>query len=150
MMDSRVVEESVVGMKDARLGPIRILLVEDNPEDARTLRELLAEESGFSFELREAGSMSAAEIFLAIEDFDVIVLDLFLPDSSGPESFRRAHVSAPGTPILVLTILEHDLFAASLLNEGAMGYFVKDAEGRERFVRSIQTVVDQARKRDLA
>lgn len=122
---------------------VSILLVEDNPNDARRLRELLAEESTFGFELREVASMSAAESYLAVEIFDIIVLDLFLPDSSGMETYERARVAAPHTPILILTILDNHLLADSLLKDGAAGYFVKGAEGQKGFIDAIHSVVDR-------
>lgn len=135
-------EDMVMERSKKKSAPVSILLVEDNPQDAQTLRELLAEETTFGFELREVASMSAAESYLAVERFDVIVLDLFLPDSSGMETYERAHASAPLTPILILTMLENHLLASSLLKEGAAGYFVKGAESHNNFIEAIHSVVE--------
>lgn len=134
-------EDMVMERSKKKSAPVSILLVEDNPKDAQTLRELLAEETTFGFELREVASMSAAESYLAVERFDVIVLDLFLPDSSGMETYERARGSVPHTPILILTMPEDHLLAASLLKEGAAGYFVKGEERHNNFIESIHSVV---------
>lgn len=135
--------DNVMEQTNKKSAPVSILLVEDDPNDARRLRELLAEETTFGFELREVASMSAAESYLAVERFDIIVLDLFLPDSSGMETYERTRVSAPHTPILILTILDNHLLADSLLKEGAAGYFVKGEKGKNSFIESIHSIVDR-------
>lgn len=135
--------DTIIEQTKKKPAPVSILLVEDDPKDARRLRELLAEETTFGFELREVASVSAAESYLAVERFDVIVLDLFLPDSSGMETYERTRVSAPRTPILILTMLDNHLFADSLLKEGATGYFVKGEESQDSFIESIHSVVDR-------
>ncbi len=81
---------------------IRILLVEDCAEDARLLREVLAEAPAFSFELREARSLSAALSFLAVERYDVILFDSSLPDSRDPEGLDRITGHAGSAPVIVL------------------------------------------------
>jgi len=138
--------ETVMGQKESNSALVNILLVEDNPSDARALREALAERTTFAFELRSVASMSAAESYLAVEDFCVIVLDLFLPDSSGRETFERARASAPHTPILIVTGLENKLFASRVLAEGAEGYFVK-GETQVDFIQSIESIVHRDTER---
>lgn len=129
---------------------VRILLVEDNPADARALREMLAEARTFEFELREVASMSAAESYLVVERFDVIVLDIFLPDSSGMETYERARSAARQTPILILTGLNNQSFAAKLMQVGAKGYFIKGTVDQEHFIRSIQSVLRKKTERPSA
>jgi len=81
---------------------IRILLVEDCADDARLLREVLAEAPAFSFELREARSLSAALSFLAVERYDVILFDSSLPDSRDSEGLDRITAHAGSAPVIVL------------------------------------------------
>ncbi len=136
-----VEEDSIIEQSTKKSTSLNILLVEDNPKDARRLRELLAEESTFGFELREVASMSAAESYLTVERFDVIVLDPSLPDSSGLEAYERARISAPQTPILVLTLPGSDPLAGNSLKEDAAGYFVKGEGNTKGFIESIHAVV---------
>jgi len=96
-----------------------VLLVEDNPGDARLLREMLQEEGLYSSELLHADSMADAEKFLAEHAVDIILLDLGLPDAQGLEAVRRAHAVAPRVPLVVLTGLDDEVLAAQALQEGA-------------------------------
>ncbi len=79
---------------------MRILLVEDNPGDAKLIRWMLADEP---HEWREAARLSDA---LAQGDVDVVLLDLSLPDSQGLDTFRRVAQIHSELPILVLTGLD--------------------------------------------
>ena len=142
--------ESIVKRTEAASPVTSILLVEDNPIDAQMLRESLAERGTFGFELRSVASMSAAESYLAVEEFCVIVLDLFLPDCTGTETYQRARASAPNTPILVLTALENSLLADRLLSAGAEGYFVKGEKANLDFIESIESVVHRRSEQCLA
>lgn len=81
---------------------IRILLVEDSADEARLLREVLAEAPAFSFELREARSLSAALSFLAVERYDVILFDGSLPDFRDSEGFDRITAHAGSARVIVL------------------------------------------------
>ena len=102
-----------------------VLLVEDNPGDARLLREMLQEEGLYSSELLHADSMADAEKFLAEHAVDIILLDLGLPDAQGLEAVRRAHAVAPRVPLVVLTGLDDEVLAAQTLQEGAQDYLIK-------------------------
>ena len=102
-----------------------VLLVEDNPGDARLLREMLQEEGLYSSELLHADSMGDAEKFLAEHAVDIILLDLGLPDAQGLEAVRRAHAVAPRVPLVVLTGLDDEVLAAQTLQEGAQDYLIK-------------------------
>ena len=102
-----------------------VLLVEDNPGDARLLREMLQEEGLYSSELLHADSMGRAEKILAEHAVDIILLDLGLPDAQGLEAVRRAHAVAPRVPLVVLTGLDDEVLAAQTLQEGAQDYLIK-------------------------
>ena len=75
-----------------------VLLVEDNPGDARLLREMLQEEGLHNIELVHVECMGEAEKHLAERAVDLILLDLGLPDAQGLEAVRRAHTAAPRVP----------------------------------------------------
>jgi diguanylate cyclase (GGDEF)-like protein/PAS domain S-box-containing protein len=102
-----------------------VLLVEDNPGDARLLREMLQEEGLYSSELLHADSMGRAEKILAEHAVDIVLLDLGLPDAQGLEAVRRAHAVAPRVPLVVLTGLDDEVLAAQALQEGAQDYLIK-------------------------
>ncbi len=104
---------------------VRILLIEDNAGDARLLRETLKEHPRESFEITHITSLG--ELFdIPIDDgFEVVILDLNLPDSSGLETFEKARYQLPNFPIIPLTGLEDEALAGKLLQMGAQDYLVK-------------------------
>ncbi len=106
--------------------PTKILLLEDNPGDARLLREALAENPESTFELTYSETL--AECLESLQNIkpDVILSDLGLPDSEGLEAVRSVHSAAPDVPIVVLTALDDESLAVQSLQEGAQDYLVKD------------------------
>jgi two-component system, cell cycle response regulator len=103
----------------------KILLVEDNPGDARLLREALAESLGPRFELIHSETLAKGLDVLMTCDPDVVLLDLGLPDSQGLDAVRRTHDAAPGVPIVVLTGLNDERLAIQSLQVGAQDYLGK-------------------------
>lgn len=104
--------------------PIRVLLVEDNPGDARLIYWMLQSTEG-RFELVSADSLSAALKRLGAEPFSVVLLDLSLPDSQGLETFQAVATRFPRLPIVVMTGLSDDTTAVQAVQEGAQDYLVK-------------------------
>jgi signal transduction histidine kinase len=123
--------------------PVRILLVEDNPGDARLLRELL-HEGTLPFELRHVDRLDAAQRELAQETMDVILLDLSLPDAHGLETVRRMLSSAGELPILVLTGLDDENLAVQAVQSGAQDYLVKGQVDAVLLGRSIRYALERA------
>ncbi len=86
---------------------IRVLLVEDNPGDARLLEEALAEAPASSaFHLTHVQTLAQTLALLGEERFDLLLLDLGLPDSQGLDALTVVRALAPGTAIVVLTGLD--------------------------------------------
>jgi CheY-like chemotaxis protein len=102
-----------------------LLLVEDNPGDARLFRETFRDQGSQDTELTHVKSMSAAEEYLASHAVDIIMLDLGLPDAQGLEAVRRAHAAAHSVPLVVLTGLDDESLATQALQEGAQDYLIK-------------------------
>ena len=102
-----------------------VLLIEDNPGDARLLRELLNDEGHHDIELTHVECMNDAEKHLAEHAVDIILLDLGLPDARDLQAVQRALAIAPRTPLVVLTGLDDESLAARALQEGAQDYLVK-------------------------
>ncbi len=115
-----------------------VLLVEDNPGDARLLREMFNEQASHKTELTQVECMSDAEKHLAQRQVDIILLDLGLPDAEGVGSVRRVRAAAPHVPLVVLTGLDDEALATQALQEGAQDYLIKgqiDARGLLRALR---------------
>src|SRR5688572_6947344 len=83
-------------------GTLRVLLVEDNPDDADLLREIL-KDTRVSVEMTSVETLKEARAELAERPYDLILLDLSLPDSTGLDTVQSAISAAPDVPILVLT-----------------------------------------------
>ena len=76
---------------------IKVLLVEDNPGDARLLKETLADAESEQFQLTHVFTLSSGLERLAEAGFDVVLLDLSLPDSQGLDTLARAHAKPEST-----------------------------------------------------
>ena len=79
--------------------PIQVLLVEDNPGDARLIRETLSETNPDQFELVYAERLDSALELVDQGAVDLVLLDLTLPDSSGLDTLTRMQSHAPVVPI---------------------------------------------------
>jgi PAS domain S-box-containing protein len=122
---------------------IRILLVEDSPSDADILRQTLSQAGADRFEFTWVERLEEALERLAEQSFDVLLLDLSLPDSSGPETFRRARKAAPGMPIVVLTGAGDERVGLAAVQEGVQDYLVKgQADGRQ-IARAIRYAIER-------
>jgi CheY-like chemotaxis protein len=105
--------------------PLTILLIEDNLADARFLQELLTELSADIARVVHVDHLSIALRRLREEQFDVLLLDFFLPDSQGVETLNRIREHAPDVPIIVMTGLNDEAIAQQMVQAGAQGYIVK-------------------------
>ncbi len=123
----------------------KLLLVEDNPGDARLLREILLEADGSQFDLTHVERLDEAFKRLAAESFDVVLLDLLLPDSHGSETLLRLRAHSPQTPIVVLTGVEDESLGVQLVQEGAQDYLVKGKAGGESLARVIRYAIERQR-----
>lgn len=102
-----------------------VLLVEDNPGDARLLREMFVDQDSYKIRLTHVECMRDAERHLAEQVVDIVLLDLGLPDAQGLDAVRRARIAAPRVPVVVLTALDDELLGAQALQEGAQDYLIK-------------------------
>lgn len=103
----------------------KVLLVEDNPGDARLVREALADVSEFRCEVIHRETRAEALAFLATSQPDVILSDLGLPDSQGLQIVREISEAAPHAPLVLLTALDDKSLAMQSLEEGAQDYLIK-------------------------
>ena len=100
------------------------MLVEDNPGDALILNEMLKEIYDNHFELTHYKRVDEGLEHVK-EDFDIMLLDLNLPDSKGIVTFNTMNKHAPDLPIIILTGLSDEDLAINIVSEGAQDYLVK-------------------------
>src|SRR3954447_14890748 len=102
-----------------------VLLIEDNPGDARLVELMLREAGGATIQLARAERLAAGLAHLARSPADAILLDLSLPDSQGLATFARLHVAVPDVPVVVLSGLADETVAVQAVAAGAQDYLVK-------------------------
>ncbi len=124
-------------------GVIRILLVEDSPSDADILQQALRPSGVGTFEFTWVERLDDALARLRQDSCDVLLLDLSLPDSSGPETFRRAQKGAPGVPIVVLTGSHDEAVGLAAVREGVQEYLVKDETDGRQIARAIRYAIER-------
>jgi two-component system, cell cycle sensor histidine kinase and response regulator CckA len=123
--------------------PIHVLLIEDNPGDARLLRELLQETGSSQFELVHAERFSEAMTRLSERRFDVVLLDLSLPDAQGLDIISRLGSQAERTPIVILTGLNDEEIAIKALQQGAQDYLVKGQADGQLLARALRYAIER-------
>jgi diguanylate cyclase (GGDEF)-like protein len=123
--------------------PVKVLLVEDNPGDARLVEILLSEEDSSGFEVIHVERLSEALERPDRSAFDVILLDLTLPDSSGLETVDQMRRAAPQTPVVVLSGQDDEETALQAIQSGAEDYLVKGRGDGELIARSIRYSIER-------
>ena len=122
-------------------------MVEDNIQYSELLGEALSQTDMLHVELTFAGRLSSAleTLTQAQDSFDLILIDLFLPDSRGLDTFSAIHTQALHIPILVLTADTDESMAIQAVREGAQDYLVKDQLTPILLARSIQNAIERHR-----
>ena len=123
---------------------IKILLVEDNPADADLLAELLEVSVGVQWELVLVEFLHEAIAQLSKQPFDVVLLDLSLPDSRGLETLTRLREVAPDTAMVVMTGLDDEAIALESVRLGAQDYIVKGQITTQLLVRTIRYAIERS------
>jgi diguanylate cyclase (GGDEF)-like protein/PAS domain S-box-containing protein len=122
----------------------KVLLIEDNPGDARLLREIFNEDRSLEAKFIVVERMADAEKYLALHTVDILLLDLGLPDAQGLGAVRRVRAAAPGAALVVLTGLDDESLAAQTIQEGAQDYLVKESCGNSReLLRTLRHAVER-------
>lgn len=104
---------------------VRILLIEDNPGDVRLIQEMLKEGDYFRFKLSCVDRLDEAMKLIDGEVFDVLLLDLGLPDSQKLDTIRRVNYKTPHLPIVVVTGLANEMLGIEAVRDGAQDYLIK-------------------------
>lgn len=139
---------------------IRVLVVEDNPTDVFLLEEALSNHPAPVFEITAAGSLAECRRHLGSGPFDVVLLDLTLPDSAGLNTLREVRDGFPEIPVLVMTGVEREDLGLRAMEAGAQDYlqkghvqtpllgaFIRYAVERFHLQAGIQTAIQQETQR---
>jgi signal transduction histidine kinase len=121
----------------------RILLVEDSPSDALLLEEALADVVFIRFSLQRVERLSRAVECLRQQPFDIILLDLSLPDVQGVDTLLQLREHTESIPIVVFTGLNDHALGIRLIQAGAQDYLVKGQLQGESLARSIRHAVER-------
>ena len=127
---------------------IKALLVEDNPGDARLIREMLIESNGAGgIDMQHYSRLSEAIEYLGTNNTDVVLLDLSLPDSQGLDTLARLHTATMQSPVVILTGLNDEMLATQAVHEGAQDYLVKGQFDGDLLIHSIRYAIERHRLR---
>jgi diguanylate cyclase (GGDEF)-like protein/PAS domain S-box-containing protein len=120
-----------------------ILLIENDPEQARLIPAMFNDPGLYAFELTCVECMSEAEEYLAGHPVDIVLLDLGLTDPEGLEAVRRARAAAPRVSIVLLASLDDEPVAIRAIHEGAQGYLIKGQIEPQQLMRALNNAVER-------
>ena len=125
--------------------PHTVLLLQDNAADATAIRRALSESSDQFFQIESVRSLSEGLSWLAGKSpVSAIVLDLFLPDSSGIETFDKLLLAARQIPILVLTNSHGEALAKLAVQRGAQDYLLKERLDSYLLPKTLDSMIERA------
>ena len=132
-------------MDEMDSGLVNILLVEDNPDDVRLIRETLAGAENREYHLECVNRVGKVRGSLMQRDAAAILLDLSLPDSQGLEALRWVRTAAKGRPIVVLSGTEDEELAKQAVREGAQDCLVKGVLTPKMLARCLDCAIERNR-----
>jgi two-component system cell cycle response regulator len=121
----------------------KMLLVQDNLGTARALQEMVAGGQPARFEVVHVDRLAEAQRYLVEEQFDIILLDLSLPDVSGIETLIRLHDAARDTPIVVLSDREDEALALKTVQAGAQDHLLTPELERGSLLRALRYAIER-------
>lgn len=119
-----------------------VLLVEDNLSDIVLIKTMLSE-SNEKFDLKFAETLGEALKILDNEDFDVMLLDLGLPDSHGFKTFTKIINEMPELPIIIITGLEDETLGIKAVKIGAQDFLIKGQIDSKLLARSLNYAIER-------
>jgi len=129
--------------------PIRVLLIEDNVGDCKLILKMFDNSEVAEFELTHTSRLTSGLKLLESGKFDIILLDLGLPDSVGFESFKSTLALHPAIPIIILTGLANEETGIRAIKYGAQDYLVKGEFNGKLLVRAIQYALERKKLEGL-
>jgi PAS domain S-box-containing protein len=125
--------------------PTKVLLVEDNPVEARLIQDLVRKTCADQYAVERVDRLSTATRLLREQAFGVLLLDLVLPDSQGLDTFAKVQAQAPGVPVIVLTSIDDETLAATAVQQGAQDYLLKAEVDGRLLGRSLRYAIERSR-----
>ncbi|NTW97722.1 MAG: response regulator, partial [Oscillochloris sp.] len=122
---------------------IHVLLLEDNLADVVMLEAALEQIACFTFQVTVVEQLSQGLGSLSLRPYDLVLLDLGLPDSQGLATFTRLHAQNPEAPVVVLSGIQDEDLAAEAVRAGAQDYLVKGHAGGEVLGRAIRYAIER-------
>lgn len=126
---------------------VRVLVVEDDPLDAEIVTGFARSISRGEGLIQVVGTLAAGVHHVATFEPDLVLLDLGLPDSRGPDTFFRLHAERPGLPIVVLTGASEVDLGARLVSAGAEDFLAKSELSPDELRRVVRHAVERSRLR---
>jgi DNA-binding response OmpR family regulator len=123
--------------------PIQILLIEDNPADVQLIQEQLSRQDREEFAIQVATRLRVAHLRLQQGRYDLILLDLELPDCSGLETLERVQGYAPDIPIIVFSDRDDEALSIQAVHAGAQDCLVKGSLSASLLSRSIHYAIER-------
>jgi PAS domain S-box-containing protein len=124
---------------------MHIVLIEDNPGDARLIRELITRGHDSDIEVRTCASLQDGLRLLSEDLPDIVLLDLSLPDSHGLNTIQKLREGHPNVPIVVLTGLDDETVGLQAVQSGAQDYLVKGTVDDIWLRRSLRYAIERFR-----
>lgn len=124
---------------------LKILIVEDDLVDRKSLQRLLSKSALPISDIQSTDCLAAALGLLDKEQFDVVFLDLGLPDSQGIESFVEIHAKTPSVPVIVISGLGDEETAVMAVKKGVQDYFVKGQIDSNLLTRAVRYAIERKR-----
>src|SRR2546425_8739218 len=131
-----------------RPDPIRVLLIEDNPADARLVQEMLRDAGGTDYALTIAATLRDGIERLQKNDFDTVLLDLSLPDGQSVETLGSVRSQEPRKPILVLSGSTDQVLSTNAMRQGAEDFLVKGQFDGPALTRAVRHALERSHWRN--
>lgn len=127
---------------------IKVLMIEDSRPYAQLVLELIEEARGIEISLDHSFRVSTGLEYLKKEVYDVILLDLTLPDSSGIDTLKKVQAEAENVPIVVMTSLDDEDLTSKALQSGAQDYLIKGEFDSNLLVRALKYAIERKQAGD--
>jgi len=127
----------------------KILLIEDSPIYARLVQKMLAVSSQVEYQIECADRLSTGLKYLAKGEYDVVLVDLGLPDSKGLDTLDKVYAQVPAVPIVALTGIDDEALAVQAVRQGAQDYLVKGDIESKTLQRVMRYAIERKQAEDL-
>ncbi|MFH1759704.1 MAG: FapA family protein [bacterium] len=121
----------------------QILIIESNPDYVYAIRKMLKESRNYSFNLESADNIGTGLDLLNKKKYDAAIIDLFLSDSQGLNTYKKIRDQLVDLPVIVLTAIKDEELAVSVVQKGAQDYLIKDDINSDLLTRSILYAVER-------